>query len=99
MHLNLDLIETHIFHPSEDHCDNFSLSYHEIKRVKWSNLRKFAKPLTILTKDCEGGKVLKLVVPPNLLKQENVCLIPREAEHPSTEKLKGELLIMTYEEA
>ena len=27
--------------------------------------------------------VIKLVVPPNLLKQENVCLIPREAEHPS----------------
>ena len=26
---------------------------------------------------------IKLVVPPNLLKQENVCLIPREAEHPS----------------
>ena len=26
---------------------------------------------------------LELVVPPNLLKQENVCLIPREAEHPS----------------
>ena len=27
--------------------------------------------------------VIKLVIPPNLLKQENVCLIPREAEHPS----------------
>ena len=26
---------------------------------------------------------IKLVVPPNLLKQENVCLIPRESEHPS----------------
>ena len=26
---------------------------------------------------------IKLVVPPNLLKQENVCLIPRELEHPS----------------
>ena len=30
--------------------------------------------------------VIKLVVPPNLLKQENVCLIPREAEHPSRNK-------------
>ena len=28
---------------------------------------------------------MKLVVPPNLLKQENVCLIPREAEYPSIE--------------
>ena len=26
---------------------------------------------------------IKLVVPPNLLKQENVCLIPRVGEHPS----------------
>ena len=26
---------------------------------------------------------MKLVVPSNLLKQENVCLIPRESEHPS----------------
>ena len=26
---------------------------------------------------------IELVVPPNLLKQENVCIIPREAEHPS----------------
>ena len=26
---------------------------------------------------------IKLVAPPNLLKQEIVCLIPREAEHPS----------------
>ena len=31
----------------------------------------------------QRGTVLKLVVSPNLLKQENVCLIPREAEHPS----------------
>ena len=26
---------------------------------------------------------IKLVVPSNLLKQENVCLIPHESEHPS----------------
>ena len=26
---------------------------------------------------------IKLVVPANLLKQENDCLIPREVEHPS----------------
>ena len=31
----------------------------------------------------QRGIILKLVVPPNLLEQENVCLIPREAEHPS----------------
>ena len=29
------------------------------------------------------GEPFKLVVPYNLLKQENVCLIPRESEHPS----------------
>ena len=28
---------------------------------------------------------IKLFVPSNLLKQENVCLIPRESEHPSIE--------------
>ena len=27
---------------------------------------------------------LSSTVPPNLLKQENVCLIPREAENPSS---------------
>ena len=29
------------------------------------------------------GSRIKLVVPSNLLKQENVCIIPREGEHPS----------------
>ena len=37
---------------------------------------------------------IKLVVPPNLLKQENVCLIPREAEHPS-KKAPIEILIIS----
>ena len=32
---------------------------------------------------------IKLVVPPNLLKQENVFLIPRKAEHPSNGHLRS----------
>ena len=30
---------------------------------------------------------INLVVPPTLLKQENVCLISREAEHPSNPEI------------
>ena len=33
---------------------------------------------------------IKLVVPSNLLYQENVCFIPREAEHPSKIHMKLE---------
>ena len=46
-----------------------------------SNLQKSTKPSEILNM-AEQNRT-KLVVPPNLLKQENVCVIPREAEHPS----------------
>ena len=42
---------------------------------------------------------IKLVVPPNLLKQENVCLIPREAKHPILSCLSYEvLLVVTHTE-
>ena len=45
-------------------------------RLKLLNLQKSTKPLEI--RDQRGA------VPRNLLKQENVCLIPCEAEHPGS---------------
>ena len=52
---------------------------------KLSKIVKFTKiDQTVRNTYLRGPKRsrIKLVVPPNLLKQENVRLIPREAEHP-----------------
>ena len=48
-----------------------------------SNLQNSSRPFKILTKDGQRETLSKLVIPPNLLKEENVCLISRETEHPS----------------
>ena len=53
------------------------------KPVKIVKFMKICQTGKILTKDGQRETVLELGVPPNLLKKENVCLIPREAEHPS----------------
>ena len=37
---------------------------------------KIWQTVKILTKDGQRITLLKLVIPPNLLRQENVCLIP-----------------------
>ena len=50
-----------------------------VKIVKFMKIHQTGK---IFTKDGQRETVLKLAVPPNLLKKENVCFIPREAEHP-----------------
>ena len=63
------------------------------KLAKLANFLKSAKPVKILIKDGRRGTILKLIIPPNLLKQESVCLIPPtqgwlHAEHPSIKQSK-----------
>ena len=46
------------------------------KIVRFTKIRQSVRNTYDVTKDGQRVTVLKLVVPPNLLKQENVCLIP-----------------------
>ena len=66
-----------------DFCklDNFRRFFRN-KSAKIVKFSKIPNPGKILTKDGRRATVLKLVDPPNLLKQENVCLIPREGGTP-----------------
>ena len=75
MHLSLELTEKCLFHLLEVRFNNFQPSYHK-KQLKSTNLRISVEQLKILIKDGQRGTVLKLVIPLNLLKQENVCLNP-----------------------
>ena len=53
------------------------------KIVKFTKIRQTLR-ITYLTWPKRSN--IKLVVPSNLIKQENVCLIPRESEHPSNKE-------------
>ena len=54
----------------------FAATTYSSYREKTAKIEKFTKLFKILTKGGLSRTLLKLVVPPNLLKQENICLIP-----------------------
>ena len=65
----------HLFHLSVGLCDNFQPSYNEKKTGKIVKFMKICQTVKILTKDGQRITLLKLVIPPNLLRKENNCLI------------------------